>query len=84
MLIVLWILVSVLVGFVASAKGRSAVGWFFISLMFSPLIALLALCAVPDKRSVYLTVRERGRLRAAHSLPASRSQGGFFEYIRRA
>ena len=39
----------ILVGCVASAKGRSFVGWFLLSALFSPVLTLLALVAIPAK-----------------------------------
>jgi hypothetical protein len=36
-----WILFSVVVGVAANARGRDGVGWFFLALIISPLVALL-------------------------------------------
>jgi len=36
-----------LVPFVARAKNRSGIGWMVSSLLFSPLLALIALAALP-------------------------------------
>jgi len=38
-----------LVPSVAQQKGRSGFGWMLIALLWSPLIALIALAALPDK-----------------------------------
>ena len=38
----------VLVPYVASEKGRSSFGWALTALFLTPLLALLALAAVPD------------------------------------
>jgi hypothetical protein len=38
----------VLVPYVASEKGRSGVGWALAAVFVTPLLALLALAAVPD------------------------------------
>lgn len=38
---------GVLVGFVARSRGRGELAWFAISVLFTPLIALLALMAMP-------------------------------------
>jgi hypothetical protein len=47
---VLYLLASLfLVPFVAWEKGRSGFGWMLIALFNSPLLALIALAAVPDK-----------------------------------
>ena len=45
-----WIILSILCGFLASSKGRSGVGYFFLSLLLSPLIGFIAvLIAGEDK-----------------------------------
>ena len=41
MWIILWIVFSVLVGVYASSKKRSGFGWFFLSLIISPLIGFI-------------------------------------------
>jgi hypothetical protein len=41
--IVFWIFLSILVGAFASSKKRSGVGWFFLSLIISPLITFIIL-----------------------------------------
>ena len=47
-LVAIYLLASVtLVPFVASSKGRSGLAWMLIALLMSPLLALLALVAVP-------------------------------------
>lgn len=38
-----------LVPWVAQQKGRSGIGWLLIALLWTPLFALIALAAVPDK-----------------------------------
>jgi hypothetical protein len=45
----------ILVGCIARSKGRSFIGWFLLSVFFSPVLTLLALVAVPRK----LSARER-------------------------
>lgn len=44
------VVLSLLVGFIASERGRSFAGWTLISLLISPLLAGLALLVVgrPD------------------------------------
>jgi len=47
-LVTIYLLASVtLVPYVASSKGRSGVAWTFVALLMSPLLALIALVAVP-------------------------------------
>ena len=43
-----WLALAGLVGYVASERNRSAGTWALISLLFSPLIGLLALIAAGD------------------------------------
>lgn len=46
--LLVWFFVSVAIGLVASARGRSLPGWFAISLLVSPVIAtVLLLFVVP-------------------------------------
>jgi len=46
----LWIAFAVVVGVAANARGRDGLGWFFLALIISPLIALL-LVLVMNRRS---------------------------------
>ena len=48
-----WIILSILCGFLASGNGRSGVGYFFLSLLLSPLIGFIAvLIAGEDKEEL--------------------------------
>ena len=48
-----WIILSILCGFLASSNGRSGVGYFFLSLLLSPLIGFIAvLIAGEDKEKL--------------------------------
>ena len=50
---VFWIVFCGLVAAYASSKGQSAVGYFFLALFFSPLIAfLIAVLSKPDREAV--------------------------------
>lgn len=42
------LILAFVAGFVANSKGRSSVGYFFLSLFFSFLIAIIVLLAVPN------------------------------------
>jgi len=46
-----WFFLSVIVGFVASGRGRGGFGWFFLSLIISPIICFLVLVALPMGKS---------------------------------
>jgi hypothetical protein len=49
--IVIWIALSAGVGLVAGARGHSAGAYFAISLILSPLIGIIAACAVPSPKN---------------------------------
>jgi hypothetical protein len=50
-LLIAWIVGTLVVGYVASQKGRSGWMWTLLSLVvLSPLLALLALAALPSHR----------------------------------
>ncbi|MBZ5536375.1 MAG: hypothetical protein LAO31_10505 [Acidobacteriia bacterium] len=50
-----WIMFSIGVAVIANNKGRSGVGWFFLSLLISPLLAgIFALIASPIAQNVEL------------------------------
>lgn len=46
-----WIGLSVVIGYAAAQRGRSGPGWFFISILLSPLIAGIALLATGPLKS---------------------------------
>ena len=46
MWIILWIGLSIFIGWFASSKKRSGVGWFFLSLIISPLISFIILLVI--------------------------------------
>ena len=43
----LWLVLAFVPAYIASQKGRNGIGWFFIGLLISPLIALIIVCAIP-------------------------------------
>lgn len=47
-IIIIWFGLSFIAGYVASNKGRSGAGYFFLSLLLSPLIGLIAALVVKD------------------------------------
>ena len=40
-IVLVWIVFSVVVAMVASSKGRSGIGYFFVALLISPLIGII-------------------------------------------
>jgi phosphate/sulfate permease len=47
-LLAVWIVLSFVAGGIASAKGRSSVGYFLLSILLSPIIGILIAAAVPS------------------------------------
>ena len=46
-IVVYWFALMIFIGWVASQKGRSGGGWFFLAFFFN-VIALIALAALPN------------------------------------
>jgi len=53
-LLVIWIVVAIVAAIIASNKGRSNVGWFFLCLLLTPL-AILVLLALPEAEGAIKT-----------------------------
>ena len=51
-----WVFFSAIVAIAAKARGRTGVGWFLLSIIISPLFALILVMALPS-------VTLRGRMR---------------------
>lgn len=49
LIFVFWLYILLPIG-LAKARGRSALGWVFISLVFSPLFAIVMLMVLGDAR----------------------------------
>lgn len=45
-LFIFWLILAAGVGFIASERGRSGAGWFFIAVIISPLLAVIGLLLV--------------------------------------
>lgn len=54
-----WLIFSILAGIVASDKGRSGIGFFFLSFFLSPLIGLIAAVCVGRNTDI---IEKRGLL----------------------
>ncbi len=51
--LIVWIGLSIVAGVIAGNKGRSGIGFFFLALLLSPLIGIIAaLVARPDVKNV--------------------------------
>ena len=51
-LFLIWVILSVVAGYFAKTKNRSAGGWFLFSLLLSPFIGLLVVAIAPKKDSL--------------------------------
>ena len=49
--VVVWIVLALMVGFAANARGRGPIAWFFLAVILSPLIAIIFLIAFPAVRA---------------------------------
>jgi hypothetical protein len=56
-----WFFLAIVVGVLASGRGRSGFGWFLISLIFSPLIGGLFVLASPKVGTAAAPRDETGR-----------------------
>jgi type IV secretory pathway protease TraF len=54
-----WLALSVIVGVAANTRGQNPIGWFFLSILFSPILAGLLVLALPNY----------GRLSLAQMMP---------------
>jgi hypothetical protein len=48
--LIIWVVLALVIGSAARARGRSPPAWFFASLLLSPVIAGLLLVIFPDRR----------------------------------
>jgi hypothetical protein len=59
-----WLIVAILVGVYASSKGRSGVGFFFLAVLLSPLIAfIIALVIAPIRANTDARAVETGEFK---------------------
>lgn len=52
-----WLIWSVVVGIIASARGRRGFTWFLISILFSPLLSMILVLALGRPGPNYTTHR---------------------------
>lgn len=60
-LLIAWPLFALLVGILASNRGRSGVGWFFLALLISPLIAGILVLLLSDESESEVRYAEEKR-----------------------
>lgn len=54
-MIIGWLILSAFCGWIAAQKGRSFIAWMLLSVVLSPLIAIIGLIAVPALPSTRAT-----------------------------
>lgn len=59
LLIFVWILLSVALGALASSRGRSGIGFFFLSAFFSPILGLIVVLVLKDEKEAEAAERRR-------------------------
>lgn len=50
-LVIIWIVLSFVVAYIATTKARSGFGFFLLSALLSPLIGLIVVAIVPRKQT---------------------------------
>ena len=81
-LIYLYFLLAMLVGIIATGRGRSWWRWFLISLFVTPLIAGLLVLVLPREHSVYFSSEYQGEARPADCLLRIIRLSGYSERLR--
>jgi hypothetical protein len=67
-IILVWLVFSVIVGVAANERGRNGAGWFFISMLISPLIAGLFVLALGRSEKIQIDkVAKRSAPRMFHT-----------------
>ncbi|UAA39745.1 hypothetical protein KIH87_05130 [Paraneptunicella aestuarii] len=68
MIFVFWLIFAILVGFYASSKGRSGIGFFIIAIVLSPLIGfIIALMISPVNAQMEMNAIESGEMKKCPS-----------------
>ena len=47
--VLIWLVGAIVVGIAANVRGRIGIGYFFLSLLISPLLGLVLVLVLPDK-----------------------------------
>jgi hypothetical protein len=56
-----WVIFAVIVAVAASGRGRSGLGWFFLSVFISPLLSFILLMVLPKIGIASMSTDETGR-----------------------
>jgi hypothetical protein len=56
-IVVFWLFLALVVAVAAGTRGRTGLGWFILSVILSPLIGLILVLVLPDRRQERLIAR---------------------------
>lgn len=56
-----WFVLSIIIGVIASSRGRSGFGWFLLAALLSPLIGLILVLVFPKVGAAAAPVDETGQ-----------------------
>jgi len=72
----IWFVLAVFIAGAADSRGRSAFGWFVISIFLSPLLAVLLLLAFPNVRQERLLIAAAERYQPHEAFEPDGVYGG--------
>ena len=79
-----WLVFAVVVGVIAGSRGRSGVGWFFISVLISPLLGLILVMCLPAEAAPKHQASPMDVGKLARTAPAAKSEDAPFGSFRAA
>jgi len=73
-IVVLWVIAAIVVAIIAKDRNRSAFGWFLLSVLISPILALVLVLALgkPEPMSAQSTDDELRAMGVEPPAPATR------------
>jgi len=57
-ILIVWFIFCIIVGAIASNRGRSGIGWFFLAFLISPIISLILVLILSPLKSVQGQIKE--------------------------
>jgi hypothetical protein len=69
-ILLIWLPFSVIVGAVASSRGRDGFGWFLLSVLISPILSVLALLCTTNLKTLAIQKAQHEELMRALGGPS--------------